>query len=122
MSTIGHPLADLCNFITPYFMASREGVNPHRGFIPGATPGLPEAAEVVRWYAEVSGYDPAPELSWGMAFNTWRNAGVCQGIAARMALRQASSERATHYADARNAFAEVAWELTVDARSGKARL
>lgn len=122
MSTIGHPLADLCNFITPYFTASRDGVNPHRGFIPGATPGLPEPAEIVRWYAEVGGYDPTPELSWGMAFNTWRNAGVCQGIAARVALRQASSEKARRYVDARNALAEFAWELTADARSETAML
>lgn len=122
MSTIGHPLADLCNLITPYFTASREGTNQNRSFAPGTIPGLPELVEVVRWYAEVSGYDPAPELSWGMAFSTWRNAGICQGIAARIALRQASSEKARHYADSRDALAELAWELTADAKSGTSRL
>ncbi|KAL2756807.1 hypothetical protein ACRALDRAFT_2087252, partial [Sodiomyces alcalophilus JCM 7366] len=111
MSTVGHPLSDLCNFITPYFTADREGTNPHRGFLPNATPGLPEPSQVVQWYAEISGYDPSRELNWGMAFNIFRSSAVCQGIAARIARRQASSEQAKRYADTREPLAEFAWEL-----------
>ncbi|KAM0329828.1 hypothetical protein ACHAQA_003992 [Verticillium albo-atrum] len=111
MSTVGHPLSDLCNFSTPFFTAPRKGVNAHSGFLPGATPGLPDAARVVRWYTEVSGYDPAAELSWGMAFNIFRLSAVCQGIAARYAQRQASSEQAKQYAQTRGPLAEFAWDL-----------
>jgi acyl-CoA dehydrogenase len=122
MSTIGHPLADLCNFITPFFTASQEGANAHKGFMPNATPGLPTSTQIVHWYAEVAGWDPAPELSWGMAFNIFRSAAVCQGIAARIAKRQASSGHAKRYADTRDPLAEYAWELSGQAREDVGRV
>ncbi|KAG7117091.1 Acyl-CoA dehydrogenase family member 11 like protein [Verticillium longisporum] len=119
MSTVGHPLSDLCNLSTQFFTASRDGVNAHRGFLPGATPGLPDAAQVVRWYADGSGYDPAAELGWGMAFNVFRLSAVCQGIAARYARRQASSEKAKQYSETRAPLAEFAWELVETSRKGE---
>lgn len=67
------------------------------------------------WYTEASGYDPRPELAWGMAFSIWKLAGVCQGIAARRAARQASSEQAKQYADTRAPLAEFAWKLVQQA-------
>ena len=123
MSTIGHPLADLCNLVSPYYTAERDYATSQKAFLPGATPGLPDAAQVARWYAEVAGFDPAPELGWAVAFNMFRNAGVCQGIAARVARRQASSERARFYADTRGELAAFAWELAGRAKeAAKARL
>ncbi|KAK1996214.1 phosphotransferase enzyme family protein [Colletotrichum falcatum] len=118
MSTVGHPLSDLCNFLHPYFTAERAGdggsgggIYAHSGFRPGATPGLPTTDEVVGWYAAEAGWRPAPELNWGMAFSLFRLAAVCQGIAARAAQGQASSEQARRYAAARGPLAEFAWEL-----------
>ena len=122
MATIGHPLSDLCNFTTPFYTATVVGTNAQAAFLPGATAGLPDAKEIVRWYTEVSGYDPAAELAWGMAFNIFRSAAVCQGIAARIAQRQANSDVAKKYADTRVPLAEFAWELTAVARSGRAKL
>ncbi|KKP04683.1 hypothetical protein THAR02_03226 [Trichoderma harzianum] len=86
MSTIGHPLSDVCNFITQFYLARSPGASAYSDsekFLPGATPGLPQPDEILQWYTEVSGYDPRPELSWGAAFNIFKLAGVCQGIAAR---------------------------------------
>jgi acyl-CoA dehydrogenase len=112
MSTIGHPLSDLCNVLMPFYTATREGTNPHKGFLPRATPGLPDVSQIIQWYMETSPeYDVRPELNWGMSFNMFRNAAICQGIAARRARRQASSEQAKRYADARDPTAEYAWEL-----------
>lgn len=118
MSSVGHPLADLCNFMNPLFSATAAGTNTHEGFLPGATPGLPDAKQIVKWYAEVSGYDPTPELNWGMAFSLFRLSAICQGIAARYAKRQASSEQAKMYALTRGPLAEVAWELVQKAQQG----
>ncbi|GKT83130.1 aminoglycoside phosphotransferase [Colletotrichum tofieldiae] len=113
MSTVGHPLSDLCNFLHPYFSASRagSGIYAHDGFLPGATPGLPTTEEIVGWYASEAGWQPAPELNWGMAFSMFRLAAVCQGIAARAAQGQASSEQAKRFAVTRGPLAEFAWEL-----------
>ncbi|EEY19786.1 acyl-CoA dehydrogenase family member 11 [Verticillium alfalfae VaMs.102] len=90
-----------------------------QGLLPGATPGLPDATQVVRWYADVSGYDPAAEFGWGMAFNVFRLSAVCQGIAARYARRQASSEKAKQYSETRAPLAEFAWELVETSRKGE---
>ena len=122
MSTVGHPLSDVCNFMTNFYTAKYAGAAPYdaSGFLPGRTPGLPQPEQIVSWYREVAGWDPTPEVSWGMAFNIWKLAGVCQGIAARYAARQASSEMAKHHAATRAPMAEFAWELAQQAGGGGA--
>jgi len=144
MSTIGHPLSDLANMMTPFYTARLDGGkvrNAHKGFLPGATPGLPTPAEIAELYFETvaaqtagsssravrvseSAAERERELQWAQAFNIFRQAAICQGIAARQASRQASSELAAGYANARAPLAEFAWELVQDVarQSEKARL
>ncbi|KAM4054963.1 phosphotransferase enzyme family protein [Hirsutella rhossiliensis] len=121
MSTVGHPLSDVCNFLTLFYTAKDPATGRHssQGFLPGRTPGLPTADEVVAWYAQASGYDPRAELAWGMAFSIFKLAAVCQGIAARYAARQASSEQARQYAATRGPLAELAWKLVQEAGRGR---
>lgn len=118
MSTIGHPLSDVCNFMTNFFTAQQIGAAPYdaSGFLPGRTPGLPQPDQIVAWYRETSDWDPEPDVPWGMAFNIWRLAAVCQGIAARYARRQASSEKAKNHAVTRTPMAQFAWKLAQEAR------
>ncbi|KAG6031885.1 hypothetical protein E4U41_007384 [Claviceps citrina] len=114
MSTVGHPLSDVCNLLMQYYMDRHPddaGVQSTRGFLPGRTPGLPTEEQLLGWYADVSGYDARRDMGWGMAFCVFKLAGVCQGIAARLARRQASSEVARKHADARGGLARLAWEL-----------
>ena len=115
MSTIGHPLSDLCNLLTPYVTAAspkaREIGRGSKDFLPGATEGLPTREQLVDWYTEVAGWDPKPDLTWGDAFGIYRGSVIMQGIAARYALRQASSLKAKDYAVQMVPFAEVAWSL-----------
>lgn len=108
MATIGHPLSDICNLTSPYYISSSE--HKTEAFRPGATPGLPTRDECLRWYAEVAGWDPLPEIAWGDAFFSFRSSVIMQGIAARYALRQASSARASEYAKNMRPFALEAWE------------
>jgi aminoglycoside phosphotransferase (APT) family kinase protein len=142
MSTIGHPLSDISNLLTPYFTARldpRKSMNVHPGFKPRATRGLPTPDEITRLYFSIAAPTPrasgsssslelslsdqdqererARELQWAQAFNIFRLSAICQGIAARQAGRQASSEKARRYGDERGPLANFAWELM---RSAKA--
>ncbi|KAL5121198.1 hypothetical protein ACEQ8H_000666 [Pleosporales sp. CAS-2024a] len=129
MSTIGHPLSDLNNLLAPYLTASSAKAKAigraHAAFQPGATPGLPTRDQLVQWYSEVAGWDPRPDFTWGDAFTTYRTAIIMQGIAARYALRQASSAQAKSYGEMLKPYAEIAWDLVEEYKRGhtdKARL
>lgn len=125
MSTIGHPLSDLLNLLMPYYLVSAPNLRNLPSFAPGATPGLPSRSQVVQWYSEVAGWDPSPDLSWGAAFGFFRASCIYQGIAARWAVRQASSAKAKDNALARHPMSELAWEHVKRAREqveGKAKL
>ncbi|KAL8876140.1 MAG: hypothetical protein Q9198_005610, partial [Flavoplaca austrocitrina] len=115
MSTIGHPLSDLSNLLSPFIIALQPPTQAlssriNEGFSPtAATPGLPSRSECIQWYAGVAGWDPSSESDWGDAFGVFRNSVIMQGIAARYALRQASSARAKEYALQMKPFGEFAW-------------
>jgi aminoglycoside phosphotransferase (APT) family kinase protein len=120
MSTIGHPISDLINLTTPYYLQQAKlatsSIRSLPEFAPGATPGLPTQQQLVTWYGEVAGWDPSPELEWGIAFGFFRATCIYQGIAARWAVRQASSAKARDNAAARHPMAELAWEHVKKAR------
>ncbi|KAI9679906.1 MAG: hypothetical protein M1817_004921 [Caeruleum heppii] len=139
MSTIGHPLSDLSNLLQPFVTAPPKKTSsssstmplsprPTPAFTPDRTPGLPPRAELVRLYASIAGWDPTPELRWSDAFGIFRNSIIMQGIKARYARRQASSEKAKEYGDGTEAMGEFAWGLVSRLRGddgeerGKAKL
>ncbi|KAG5933700.1 hypothetical protein E4U53_000895 [Claviceps sorghi] len=125
MSTVGHPLSDVCNLLMQYYTKHVDvRAQSGQGLLPGRTPGLPTKEQLLGWYAGMSGYDARRDMSWGMAFSVFKLAGLGQGIAARQARRQASSERAKLYAIKRGPLAASAWELAQEAgaKNGAARL
>lgn len=111
MSTVGHPLSDLANFLNGFYTVGLRPQYISSDFKPGVTPGIPTPEDVIGWYAEVAGWDPTPEMSWAVAFSIFRSAAICQGIAARVATRQATSEQARTYADAFKPLGEFAWSI-----------
>jgi aminoglycoside phosphotransferase (APT) family kinase protein len=123
MSTIGHPLADLCNLLTPYTTSSSklamDTLSQQGGagaasssFQPGITPGLPTRSQCVEWYGEVSGWTPSKmDLAWGDAFSLYKLCVIIQGIAARYASRNASSAKAKEQGEKMGPMGEVTWEL-----------
>jgi len=119
MSTIGHPLSDLVNLLAPFILAG-SGPTKHLGFKSGKIDGLPSQQQDIEWYREVAGWDPAPDLMWGAAFGMFRSCCIMQGIAARHALRQASSAKAKDYADMMHPFGEFAYTLVMKAKRGAA--
>jgi len=121
MSTIGHPLSDLSNLIVPWTITSfsTDRRNSHPAFAIGAqTPGLPTREQAIAWYAEVAGWEPAPELAWGTAFAMFRDSIIFQGIASRYAVRQASSVEALKVGQEMGPAAEICWQLVRRAKEG----
>jgi aminoglycoside phosphotransferase (APT) family kinase protein len=116
MSTIGHPLADIVNLLTPYTTAkipfaeatgrSNVAFLPERGLA-----GLPSQAQNIAWYREIAGWDPSPVIGWGEAFSFYKNTIIMQGIAARYAMRVASSAKAKEYGALMKPYAEVGWGM-----------
>lgn len=126
MSTIGHPLSDLTNLLSPWTAAaSKEAQRIGRSnasFEAGKTPGLPTKEQCMAWYREAAGWDPTPDMTWGDAFGIFRGAVIMQGIAARYALRQASSARAKDYADMMAPWSELAYSLVLEAKGSASKL
>ncbi|RKF75239.1 Acyl-CoA dehydrogenase family member 10 [Golovinomyces cichoracearum] len=104
MSTIGHPLSDLTNLIIPFHLETKPQVVLVKSLPPEST------KELVELYAQFAGWDPYPELMWGVAFGLFRLTAILQGVAARYAVRQASSAEAKDMAKGRHHAAKLAWE------------
>jgi aminoglycoside phosphotransferase (APT) family kinase protein len=111
MSTVGHPLSDLANILNGFYTISIRPGYLSSSFNPGVTPGIPTVQDIVSWYAGAAGWDPSPELNWAMAFSIFRSSAISQGIAARVARRQATSEQAMHYVNAFKPLGELAWTM-----------
>ncbi|KAJ6780205.1 hypothetical protein PWT90_01932 [Aphanocladium album] len=112
-STIGHPLSDVCSFIVAFYMARHPGASPYdlSSLLPGRTPGMPQPDQILEWYAYYGRFNPKPDMNFGMAFNVFKTAAICQGIEARMAGGQAGSQQAASYAAIKNPLAELSWQL-----------
>ncbi|KAI9845776.1 MAG: hypothetical protein M1838_001537 [Thelocarpon superellum] len=135
MSTVGHPLSDLSNLLTPYLTApspTRTAMptppRPSVAFTPHTTPGLPTRDALLRLYGAIADWDPVSNgLAWADAFAMFRGAVIMQGIAARYARRQASSAHAREHGELMHPFAEYGWGLVTYMkgeldREGRAKL
>ncbi len=64
------------------------------------------------WYEATVGWKVLDtDLTWADAFGIFRGSVIMQGIAARYALRQASSEKAGDYAAQMKPFGEMGWDF-----------
>ncbi|CAO3607883.1 unnamed protein product [Cunninghamella echinulata] len=95
LSTIGHPYSDLANLFQPYYIPADAG-----GFLRAKRPlPIPEVEELMQIYCKNSNTPyPIPQWSFAVAFSHFRLAVIAQGIAARIARKQASSAVAKLYA------------------------
>lgn len=74
------------------------GITAHQTFDTSkVVAGLPTMNQCIEWYRQVAGWDPAPDMPWGVAFWLFRTTVVMQGIAARYASRQASGTTASEF-------------------------
>ncbi|EWC48030.1 hypothetical protein DRE_02609 [Drechslerella stenobrocha 248] len=116
LSTLGHPLSDLANLLTPFSYldgsAPLEFKSHPYNIDLEALPGVPTPAELLGWYAEIGGWDPTPDMNFAFAFTLMRGSAIFHGIAARYAMRVASSEKARENGEKRWGYSELAWIYT----------
>lgn len=129
LGTVGHPLSDLSNLLEPWTISNNTSewprVHADRAFVDPSRsdsknkdfPGLPTKEQTIQWYCETSGVEiPPKELTWAAGFQLFRDCVIFQGIAARYAVRQASSERAMTYGAEMGPFAEMAWKMVEETK------
>ena len=91
LSTLGDPMADFSYLLIAWVIPATA-----RNGLAGAdieALGIPSVAETVARYAHLTGTSPA-NLDWLFAYNLFRLAAICQGIAGRVRDGTAASEHA----------------------------
>ncbi|HEX8569630.1 MAG TPA: phosphotransferase family protein [Caulobacteraceae bacterium] len=109
LSTLGNPLADFSYFLMQWVMPAEQ-----RGGLAGMdvkAHGLPTMNEAVEQYAAATGRAGVPELDWYFAYNLFRLAAICQGIAGRVRDGTAASAHAQAMAERVEPLAEAAWSF-----------
>ncbi|KAI9484252.1 MAG: kinase-like domain-containing protein [Benjaminiella poitrasii] len=114
LSTIGHPLSDLSNLLQPFYVPASNDVSSNMlGFKNSREPlPVPDADELLAHYCSIL-HQPYPIEKWhfAVAFSFFRLSVILQGIAARVARKQASSAQAKTYAARFKPVAELALEI-----------
>ncbi|KAH7109894.1 kinase-like domain-containing protein [Dendryphion nanum] len=110
MVTEGHPLSDLVNMTSPLSWSSEQvpmlveqSLTEQLREIQhklqhGNVRGIPTVEECYKWYQSIVEWDPRDGVDWALAFGNFRTAVIMQGIAARLAMGQASGIKAKEYA------------------------
>ncbi|HQN12010.1 MAG TPA: phosphotransferase family protein [Quisquiliibacterium sp.] len=119
LSTLGHPLADLGQFLAVQRL-------PHDYLLPGlagvdrVAAGLPsERAQAARYFAAVGG-DPDTDLRFCQAFALFRQAAMAAGLLRRALDGTAVTEQALAFGRTAHVFAEVGLRV-LDASPGDPR-
>nr|CAG8448830.1 16018_t:CDS:2 [Entrophospora candida] len=98
LSTIGHPLSDLANLLMQFYV-SENAVKPLIGLKDVPNLLIPSADELIYEYCiKTKRKFPIPNFEYAIVFSFFRLAVITQGIAARIAHKQASSSEAQNYA------------------------
>ncbi|KAI8069039.1 kinase-like domain-containing protein [Gilbertella persicaria] len=110
LSTIGHPLSDLSNLLQPFYIPREHGLVGLKGMkeLP-----IPNAEELMQSYCSQLDTVPYPIQNWpfAVAFSFFRLSVIAQGIAARVARKQASSAKAKLHAEKFKPVAYLALEI-----------
>ena len=113
LSTIGHPLADFSYHCMAWHIPP--GVFRGMGGLDLAALGIPTEADYIRRYCERTGRDDPQGLQadWNfyLAYNLFRIAAICQGIAKRVVDGTAASEQARATGANAPALAALGWHF-----------
>ena len=113
LSTLGDPMADFSYLLIGWVLppSVRNGL---AGLDLPAL-GIPTMDETVARYAARTGRQAPDNLDWLMAYNLFRLAAICQGIAGRVRDGTASSAHAVETAKQVTPLAQAAWSFAVRA-------
>ena len=109
LSTLGHPLADFA-----YHMMSRhiprDGMRGLGGVDLDAL-GIPDEATAIAAYERRSGRAVSGDWNYYLAYNLFRLAAICQGIAKRVEDGTAANARAAEHGAMAAPLAELGWQF-----------
>ncbi len=113
LSTLGDPMADFSYMLIGWVIPAtlRNGL----GGADLEALGIPSVAETVARYAEKTGTVPPKNLDWLFAYNLFRLAAICQGIAGRVRDGTAASPQARSMAAQVEPLSAAAWGFAVTA-------
>ena len=110
LSTLGNPLADFTYVLMQW-------VNGSLAAIPDlAARGIPTMDEYIAEYCRLTGRSELPDLNWYFAYNSFRLAGILQGIVGRVRDGTANSPQAAEMAARVPLLAEAAWRFAEKVR------
>lgn len=105
LSTLGDPLADFTYLLMNW-------VNGAIAAIPDLKAhGIPTMEEYVEEYCRLTGRSGLPEVNWFFAYNSFRLAGILQGIVGRVRDGTANSPQAAAMAERVPGLAKAGWEF-----------
>jgi len=105
LATLGEPLADFTYLLMNW-------VNGAISAIPDLkSHGIPTIEEYVAEYCRLTGRDGLPSLNWYFAYNSFRLAGILQGIVGRVRDGTANSPQALANAERVPLLAKAGWEF-----------
>jgi aminoglycoside phosphotransferase (APT) family kinase protein len=105
LSTLGEPLADFTYLLMNW-------VNGTISHLPDLKAhGIPTLDEAVEQYCGLTGRSGMPDLNWYFAYNTFRLAGIVQGIVGRVRDGTANSPHAAQQADRVVGLAQASWRF-----------
>lgn len=113
LSTLGNPQADFA-----YHMMSRHiprGAMRGLGGIDLEELGIPDEATYIADYERRSGRTVSGDWNFYLAYNLFRLAAICQGIAKRVEDGTASNARAAEHGAMASGLAELGWQFAVKA-------
>ncbi|CDO73966.1 hypothetical protein BN946_scf185043.g14 [Trametes cinnabarina] len=119
LCTLGSPLADLANLTQPWSIskdAFPEGVTLSTAFKDNPAEAPVPLEDLEREYCRITQQPyPIPEMVFARSWMLFRSAIIMQGIAARYARRQASSEKAHLYVHGFPLMGQLAYKTLVEA-------
>lgn len=113
LSTLGHPLADFNYYCMQWYLP--DGFSQIKDL---HAYGLPTVREQIDRYCKLTGRDHIPNWDFYTAYNIWRLAAICQGIAGRMRDGTAASDNAIESAKRVRPLSEAAWAIVEKLEAG----
>ncbi len=103
LSTLGNPLADFTYVLMQWVNGAIAAIPDLKGH------GIPTMQEYVDEYCRLTGRDGLPDLNWYFAYNSFRLAGIVQGIVGRARDGTANSPQAAAMEARVPLLGEAAW-------------
>lgn len=105
LATLGNPLADFTYVLMQWVTGSLANIPDL------ASHGIPTMNEYVAEYCRLTGRTELPDLNWYFSYNSFRLAGILQGIVGRVRDGTANSPQAAEMAERVPLLADAAWRF-----------